>query len=136
MKSFHKILFSGFLDDDEKILYLAHRHIFVHMKDLARVFVFGLLIPGFFYLMFPDAKLFWFGWLGIGTMMFLYKVFDWYYDVWIFTDIGVVNVEWNGFFDRAASRVDYHMIEGISYTVRGVWQTLFNYGDIMIERIR
>ncbi len=135
MLSINKFLFSGFLDDDEKILYIAHRHIFIHLKTLLRTTLFGIAIPLFFHLLFPDAMIFWFLWAVAGSVTFLYQLFDWYYDVWVFTNVGVVNVEWNGFFDRAASRVDYHMIEGISYNVKGFWPTIFNFGDIVLERI-
>jgi len=135
MISFRKFVFAAFLDDGEEIMYVAHRHIFVHLRQLFKVFLFGIVIPVLFFLLFPDAMMFWVVWAGVGVVILIYRLFDWYYDSWIFTNLGVVDVEWNGFFDRSATRVDYHMVEGISYSVQGVWATLFNFGDILLERI-
>jgi len=46
--------------------------------------------------------------------------------------MGVVSIEWTGFFDRSSARVEYPSIDGVSYTVKGVLQTFFNYGDVKL----
>lgn len=135
MHKIQQLIFGAFLDEEEKILYVAHRHIFIHLKIFIRTIFFGFLIPGLFYIFFPEAQIFWISWLILGVLFFIYNFLDWYYDAWVFTNMGLLSIEWNGFFDRSSTRIDYQMIEGISYSVRGITQTIFNYGDVVIERI-
>ncbi len=47
----------------------------------------------------------------------------------------MVDVERNGLFDITATRVEYHMMEGMSYTIKGVLPTFLNYGDITVDKL-
>jgi hypothetical protein len=132
---FRQFMFSGFLDDNEQIKFIAHRHLFTHLRVLVRVAFLGVCLPLFFQFFFPEAVFFWSLWAAGGLLVLIYNFLDWYFDTWIFTNFGVVVIAWNGFFDRSASRIDYHMIDGFSYTITGFVRTVFNYGDITIERL-
>lgn len=135
-KSIRKFyFFRGYLDEGEHILEVAHRHVLVLKVDSAKASFFGLLIPGFLYWLFPQAIFFWVIWAIIGFGGLFYHFIDWYFDAWILTDMGIVDVERNGLFDFTSTRVDYHMIEGISYNINGVVRTLFNYGDIVVDKL-
>jgi len=128
-------LFSGHLDDDEEILEIAHRHFFILFKASFKVFFFGIFLPICFFLLFPKMLLIWLIWVVIGCFGMLYHFVDWYFDAWLLTTTGVVDVEKNGLFSRNSTRVEYHMIEGVSYEIDGVLPTIFNYGDITIDKM-
>lgn len=132
---FRDRIFSSFLDDGERILYVAHRHIIIFKMDAAKSTFFGIVIPVVLYLFFPQVWPIFFAWGIVGLLAILYHFIDWYYDVWLLTNAGVVDVERNGLFDITATRVEYHMMEGMSYTIKGVLQTFLNYGDIIVDKL-
>jgi hypothetical protein len=65
----------------------------------------------------------------------IYHIIDWYFDAWLLTNQGVVNIEMGGIFSKSSTRVEYHMIEGIGYKVHGFFGTVFNYGDITVDKL-
>ena len=127
-------LYRGYLNDGEKIQFVIHRHLLMQMKDFSRIIFFGLLLPLFAWLLFPQTLLFAAVWLSIGVIRFVYEFFDWYYDVWIVTDQSIVEVMWQGFFEKSSSRIEYHIIQGIGYEVKGFVRTVFNYGSITLDK--
>lgn len=133
--SLQQRVFGRYLDDGEKIVSVAHRHVLVFKFAAAKSTFFGLFIPAVLYVFFPKLVLVWVAWSAVGLLAVLYHFLDWYFDAWIMTTDGVVDIERNGLFDVTSTRIDYHMIEGISYTVKGVIQTIFNYGDITIDKL-
>ena len=136
MKSkFGKKIFASYLDKGEKIIHIAHRHILRFKIDAAKTTFFGLILPLFFYFLFPQALPILVIWAVVGFFGVLYHFIDWFFDVWLLTTAGVVDIERNGIFDVTTTRIEYHMIEGIAYTIKGFWPTLFNYGDITIDKL-
>ncbi|MFA5821189.1 MAG: PH domain-containing protein [Candidatus Gracilibacteria bacterium] len=128
-------IFSGHLDEGEKILYIAHRHVLVFKLKSFKVFNLGILAPTILFLFFPQALVVFLVWWTIGVGGVLYHFIDWYFDAWLITNIGVIDVERNGLFERTSTRIEYYMIEGIAYTIKGFTQTVFNYGDITIDKM-
>ncbi|MBD3330938.1 hypothetical protein GF354_05425 [Candidatus Peregrinibacteria bacterium] len=128
-------LFSSHLDDNEEILDVAHRHIFLLFKCSLKTFFFFVLLPILFYLFFPQAIFISLVWLGLGFLGMLYHFIDWYFDAWLITNTGVIDIERNGLFDRNSTRIEYHMIEGIAFNIKGFWQTVLNFGQITIDKI-
>jgi len=135
MKFNKNTLFEKFLDDGEKILYVAHRHFLIFKFDSAKTIAFGLMLPALLYIIFPNFLLFAIGWGILGLLRMGYHFIDWFYDVWILTNSGIIDIERNGMFDITSTRVDYHMIEGISYNIKGLIQTIFRYGEITIDKL-
>lgn len=127
--------FKQFLDPGEKILYVAHKHILVLKLTAAKSTFLGITLPIILFFIFPKAILLFAVWALIGAGIFFFHVFDWYFDAWLLTTSGVVDIQRNGFFDITTTRVDYHMVEGISYTIKGVIPTIFNYGKITVDKI-
>ena len=128
-------LFQGHLDEGEKILDVAHRHLFILFKSSFKTFFFGVALPCLLYLFFPQALLIAFAWLVGGLIGMIYHIIDWYFDAWLITNFGVIDIDRNGLFDRSATRIEYHMIEGTSYTITGFWATVLNFGDIVIDKL-
>lgn len=127
--------FKSFLDPGEKILYVAHQHILVLKLTAAKSSFLGITLPIILFFIFPQFLWFFVAWTVVGFGVFFYHLFDWYFDAWLLTTSGVIDIQRNGFFDMTATRIDYHMIEGISYNIKGVIPTIFNYGTITIDKI-
>jgi hypothetical protein len=61
-------IFGSFLDDEEKILHVAHRHILIFKLDCAKTFFFGIILPVVFYLFIPQALPIFVLWFFIGVL--------------------------------------------------------------------
>lgn len=127
-------MYRSYLGDGEEIQFVIHRHIFMQMKDFAVITFFGLFLPVFGWWLFPEILLFSAIWLAIGFVRFSYEFLDWYYDVWLVTNVSVVEIMWEGFFKKSSARIEYHTIQGIGYEVNGFVRTLFNYGTLVLEK--
>lgn len=126
-------LFKPYLEADEKISKVFHRHPFVMFVDLMRLFFFGFIVPFFLYYLFPSLVLFFAIWMVISCVRILYIIFNWYHDALLITNVSLLHVEWNGFFDRTSARLEYQMIEGTAAEIRGFLRTIFNYGNVSVQ---
>lgn len=135
MSGLRHYLFSDYLEDDEEIVFVAHRHFFVFMPDLFRISIFHAVLPAGFWFLFPQLLWIYLIWAVIGIVRMLFVIQDWFYDCWLITSMGVVGVEWTGYFERTSSRVEYQSIEGMSYTIKGVLPTIFNYGNVTLAKL-
>jgi len=110
-------------------------------------FVFGLLlllIGGFLYfpLLFPVLNILPFNSLfiflenifamSIWIIFFLLWV-DYYLDVWIVTNLRIVNIEQKGLFSRTVSELELSRIQDVTTEVLGMIPTFLNYGDVFIQ---
>lgn len=126
--------YKGYLGEGEKIVFVIHRHLFMQAKDFFYIFAFGIFVPGFVFWLFEAARLFAAIWLAIGLIRYIYEFFDWYYDVWLVTNMSVVEIMWKGFFEKSSARIEYHTIQGIGYEVKGLLRTVFNYGTLVLDK--
>lgn len=126
--------YRSYLAEGEKIQFVIHRHIFIQTADFARIFFFGIFLPLFGWWLFPQIMLFAAVWLTMGILRFGYEFFDWYYDVWLVTNASIIEIMWKGFFEKSSTRIEYHIIQGIGYEVKGFMRTLFNFGTIALEK--
>src|SRR3989338_3056935 len=134
-KLFRKWVFGRYMDEGEKIMKIAHRHILIFKVNSAKTSFFGIMMPIFLYFLFEKGVLIFLVWIAIGVLGVIYHFLDWYFDAWVLTNQGVIDIHQNGFFEVTSTRIEYHMIEGISYTIKGFWQTLFKYGDITMDKL-
>lgn len=58
---------------------------------------------------------------------------SWYFNVYIVTDRRIVDLDYWGFLFFRLSTATITHIEDVTYTVRGGWGILFNYGDVFIQ---
>ncbi len=130
---FDRLLFSRHLESGEEIIFAVHKHWSSSYGVLFKAAFFGIVAPWILYGLFPP--LFWYAvvWSVIGYLKFMHAAVDWYSDAFIFSSESVIHVEWNGFFHRSASRINYLDIEEASYVVQGFWGTIFNYGELGIS---
>lgn len=134
MNRIRDFLYRSYLGEGEKILFVIHRHIFLQMKDFAKILFFGLIVPTFILWLFPQTLLFSAIWIAIGLIRFGYEFLDWYYDVWLVTNVSIIEIMWQGFFEKSSARIEYHIVQGVGYEIKGFIRTIFNYGDITLDK--
>ncbi|MBI4437335.1 PH domain-containing protein [Candidatus Uhrbacteria bacterium] len=131
---------------DERVILFLRRHWFA---ILAIVVAFTLLVS-------IPLILGWFFWgrvsvwlehpvLGplvviIGSIYFLcvwlfafLEFTDYYLDTWIITNERIINIEQQGLFNRTASELDLAAVQDATAEIRGLWQTLFTYGNVFVQ---
>lgn len=129
------LTYRSHLNPGEKILYVAHTHPFTLYTDFIKNLFFGLLLPGLFYLMMPPLWIVWAAWASMGAITLFLFFLDWYFDALLVTNQSLIDLQWEGLWNRASTRIEYHTIEGVSYVKNGFWSVILNYGDISIERL-
>lgn len=127
-------LFGPHLEQDEKILHVVHRHPFLMIKQGLKISVLHFFIPIFLWYVFPEIWFAFLVWVIYGFITINKMIFNWYFDAILVTDMSLVDVKWNGPFDRNSVRLEYTMIEGTSYNFKGILQTVFNFGTVQINR--
>jgi hypothetical protein len=131
-------LYKRHLEEGETIKYAVHKHWTSFLGLFFRGFFFGILIPAILLLLgfnTPIVLLVLVIWIGLGFFRIIYDWVDWYSDVWIFTDMSVIVVEWNGFFSNLSTRIDYGDIEGVAFQIDGFFATVFRYGTVILKVI-
>lgn len=134
MKIAH-IFYRRHLEEGEKIITVAHRHWLVLKLKIWKASSFCIFPSVICLIFFPALWMFWVVWLSVGIVWYFFKALEWYLDCLLITNLGVVDIERRGIFDNVAKRIDYNTIDGISYTIKGFLPTLFNYGDIVIDKM-
>lgn len=64
----------------------------------------------------------------------LHKVLDWYCDVWIITDRGIIDVRWS-IFMQDTNFTEFHDISGIQAHQGSIFDKMFNMGDITLHKL-
>lgn len=129
-------LFLRHLEDDEEIVLIVHKHWLIGFRflvwpsatlaALVLLLAYSPVLPVFYIVSI----------LGVISLIWWFRnFFDYYLDAWIITNTGIIDVEWHGWFHRESSRVLYSDIQGVSYEINGVWQTLFRHGTISVEKV-
>lgn len=125
--------------DDEQIIKVWRHHPFTLLKPVLKVAAFLLIPLGLFAItgpsMFSSPFLFALFLLiiAISGTFAAYQWVSWYGDVYVLTNYRIVDVEQEGFFHRNFSETTLNNIQDISHEVSGVPQTLFNYGDVVVQ---
>lgn len=129
-------LFNRHLESDESVVVIVHQHWFNGVRELFLPIV-ALIALITVLALRPDRYVA----LTIGVLLFVTVVwllrnfFDYYLDAWIITNTGIIDVEWHGWFHRQSSRILYSDIQGVSYEVNGIWQTIFQTGTLSVEKV-
>tara|TARA_Y100000310_G_scaffold293587_1_gene323267 strand:- start:88 stop:711 length:624 start_codon:yes stop_codon:yes gene_type:complete len=70
--------------------------------------------------------------LFIAIIFALYRFIDWYFNCGIITDKRVIDIDQTGLFDRVVSEVPYYKIDDVSYNIKGIRQSMFRYGNVVV----
>ena len=129
-----EFLFRNYLQEDEQIFIVLRRHPFFLLWKFIKITFFGMVLPYFLWVLFPQLWLFALIWGWFGLKIFAYGVIKWYYACWLITDTSIIVVDWKSFFNKTSTRVEYHYTDEISYEINGFLPTIFNYGIITLIR--
>ncbi|MCD5382930.1 hypothetical protein LR002_02300 [Candidatus Gracilibacteria bacterium] len=122
------------LDEDEEVIHIVHKHWIDFVGPVFKWSILGIFIPGFLVWLYPQYYSYIvFGFLFVAVMA-IYDFFDWYLDTLTLTDYGIVHYQWDGFFKSSSSRMEYESIEDISFELSGILSSIFDFGDLHIER--
>jgi len=128
--------FHRHLDEEESIKMIVHQHWVLGAREL--VWPTLVFFGSWILLVYIPDRLVFFGVALVSmssVVWFIRNFFDYYLDAWIITNKGVIDLEWHGWFHRESARILYSDIEGVSYEIKGVVQTLLNIGDMTVEKV-
>jgi hypothetical protein len=139
----HRKFFAKYLDDNEKIYHIGHKNVANLFINLLKSFFIYFLIP---YIIYEIAKgvnidyhkeyiyVFCF-FIFFGILRIIKMIIIWYFDAWLITSLGIIDIEWKSLLNKSSTRIDYQTIEGVTYEINGLFPTILNYGDIYIDRV-
>lgn len=140
MLLFQKYIFSGHLDDGEKLFEVFHRHSIEIWGKILSWILLGIITPIIFTYFAHSLEFFyswWWSiiWIALSIPWILYHFIDWYFDALLITNYSLMYVQWHGIFDRESSRIEYEDIKEVNIYTEGILQTVLDYGDIEILSI-
>lgn len=124
------------LKPGEEVAKVVRRYGLILWPKILAVFLL-LTLPFFF--LFPLFK---FGPWGAAVFCFLILLgaiyglrtfVIWYFNALVITSQRLVDIDQRGFFERVVSEVSYEKIQDVSYRRKGIWQTIFHYGNVRIR---
>jgi len=126
-------------EEKEKIILLLRKHwitniswillvvLMVFSPLFLSIFPLISLLPGRFQAM---AVLIWY---LITLAVFLEKFLSWYFNVYIITDERIIDVDFYSLVYKRISETKIDRIQDVSYSQGGLFQALFNFGNITIQ---
>ncbi len=130
----------------EKIIYLLRRHWLIFVKTMLPFLILAVLPVGIYWLLhreFPGlftddytypllimaASIYY-----LCIILFTFNAFlDYYLDAWVVTNDRIINIRQIGLFARTVSEMDIYKVQDATSEVKGIFQTMFNYGHVRIE---
>lgn len=70
---------------------------------------------------------------GIGMFFGIRVAIRWFGTMAVITDRRIFIVQRDGYFARKVHVIPYIKMQGVSYRVKGLWQTMFRYGTVLIR---
>lgn len=137
MNYFDQIFFQKYLREEEELIFVCHRHPLLIIDRVIMTLFVGLALPTFFYynnsfFLQTLVPFLYFETYAIILYLFLiYKIFDWYNDVWLITDLWVVDIDWD-IFARHVIYIDYHDIRGSEIQSHSFFDSFFQKGDVIL----
>jgi hypothetical protein len=131
-----QFLFRGHLDEDEKIIYVGHKHWGEIIGSLLKYSILGIAGPWSLYLFLGGLPFMWFAFIttGITYIRLMYILIDWYFDAILVTTLSLLFVQWHGVFHKESTRISYESIESISLETSGFLGVTLGFGTLSIER--
>lgn len=138
MNKFDALFFSQYVNPNESIQEVFHRHFLVIVEDILLWTFFAVIIPTFLYSQDILGIQ-----VGISPFSFtiyllliygilMYKLFDWYADVWVATDTTIVDVKWR-YFTSNLLYIPYDKVEGIEIRTRSWFTAMVGMSDVIVK---
>lgn len=132
------------LAEGEKVLYEVRKHWYVLFMESLVVTVF-FLVPWFIFfglnaldvslLKGEGVILFFFSalWLFVTWIIFMIIWTNYFLDVWLITNIRIIDIEQFGLFRRDVSEFRLDRIQDVTLEVKGLLPTLLHFGDLHVQ---
>ena len=139
MNNFEQTFFKKYVPEWQHIKWVIHEHWVKILKNLlVRIGLFTI-IPSFLYYYsyaIQDAVPFMYFeiFLILVYVKLIYDIFNWYNDVWIITEKGVIDVDW-ALLKTSSVSIKYENIEWIWVEQSWIWDKVLNKWDIVINKI-
>lgn len=130
----------------EKIEYLLHRHAITFIpKTILFIILMAIPVALYFLLdnLYPELlnseKIFPIAVLAasvyyLSIYLFAYAQFvEFYLDMWIVTNDRIIDIRQKALFARTVSEMDLYRIQDTTASVKGIFATLFNYGNLQVR---
>jgi len=132
-------------DGDEKVLYVLRKSF---VTNVGWILLSALLIiaPALFNTLFVSLNIDNPGFItpkltfNINALWYLFtfgyifqRFLNWYFNVYIISDKRIVDMDFYSLLYRKVSDAPLRNIEDITYDVSGIFESLFNYGDVTIQ---
>ncbi|MBI4836665.1 MAG: hypothetical protein HY817_05410 [Candidatus Abawacabacteria bacterium] len=134
MNFLDRLFFQKFLEDGEEIVYVIHKHWWAVAQALIKLVALALVFPGMILWLYwhpmlaPILAI----WVIYIVILFLQDFIDWFYDALLVSKSCVINIDWHGFFHSQAKRLNFENMEGVSYEIKGIIPTFFQFGDLKV----
>ena len=138
MNNFDNLFFRAYIGSDSEIKEVFHRHFFVILEDIIVWMFFGIVIPAFLYgqdifLLRTSIPIYWaYAYMLLIYALIMYKLFDWYVDVWVMTESTIVDMKWK-WFSSDTLYIPYGKVEGIEIRTRSWWAALLGMSDVVVK---
>lgn len=115
---FDEIFFSNYIKDEDEVLDVCHKHVVTILDTIILWIFFWAILPTFFFynnsfwlrdiipFIYYEAYLF------IVYLVLIYKIFDWYNDVWIISNKWIIDLDRN-FMNNKIVYIDYNDVKWI-----------------------
>jgi hypothetical protein len=133
---FYSLFFLKHLEDDETLVRIVRQFNVVAVNTLFWPSV--ALIAGWAFLVIAPVRMVFIivsVWTIFMLAWWINKFMEYYLDVWIITDHGIIDLKWQGWFHRQSTRILYSDIQGVSCETKGISETLMGCGTISMEKI-
>ena len=71
--------------------------------------------------------------IAAGSIYGLRVFVSWYWNAFVITSQRVVDIDQRGFLSRTVSEATYDKIQDVSFSIKGFWGTLCNFGIIVVQ---
>lgn len=136
---FDEIFFSNFIQHEwDEVLDICHRHITTIIDTIIIWMFFWVVLPTFFYynnsfeLRNLIPFIFFEIYLFVTYIYLIYKIFDWYNDVWIITDKWIIDLDWQ-LMKTNIVYIDYNDVKWIEIHQNSAWDWMLNKWEITIH---
>jgi len=138
MNNFEKSFFTKYLPDWQELLWVIHKHFSVIFLRLFFWLSIAILPSFMFYYSQNIKEIIPFYFLEIYLIVIyikvIYDIFDWYNDVWIITNIWIIDLQWS-LFKKKIDSVDFWNIEWLWVEQNWIIDTILKKWDLVIHKI-
>ena len=132
----NKNYYSKNLDENEEVIKVVRQHPITMTGSL--VFNSLLILIDFFFLTWLFSQGWWavlvfFFFILMPSLFMIRSYVIWSKNLFLITNKRVIDIDQHGLFHKVVSECNYEKIQDVSFTIKGIFATLFKFGKIEIQ---